>query len=191
MHQIDVDVGGAGIEDGAGGVAVAQQRKLVLGLGHGNLVHALLGRHQRVEGLLLRRRHEEDGVARGERLQLIEMNPSRAGQGANGGRTIIWLEGRSRASGGVVARPRFHLKHQNLVGCREMGGSGGPGDAGSNDDDVEFRGHGRCLAAHRGLAQRPMLQSGTEKGNIAYRHSMLQEFPCQTVPISINPSLAS
>ena len=59
VQQVDVDVGRAGVQHGAPGIAVLQQRELGLGRGGRDLPHALLDGHELFEGLLLAIRHEE------------------------------------------------------------------------------------------------------------------------------------
>ena len=65
VQQIDIDVGGSGIENDTTGITVFQQRKPRLAFGDADFGHALLSRHHRIERRLLAIGHEEDRFARG------------------------------------------------------------------------------------------------------------------------------
>ena len=153
VQQVDVDIGGAGIENDAAGIAVPQQRKPGLTFGDADFGHALLARHHRIESRLLAIGHEEQCFARAQKTTGIIFAARGAGERADGRRAVIRLIGRGRAAGGVIAGAVFHLEDADAVRLGQMGGHGSAGNARTNDDDIEVCAHGSPIAARLALAQ--------------------------------------
>ncbi len=115
-------------------------------IGHGVGQFGLMPgrREQDARAVVQQRDRREAGRRVGQEI------PRQAGEHADVGRAVIQDPGGGGAAGGVVAGGVLGLDQRDLVIGGEMGGGGGPGDAGADHHDVEgmgFHGAGASAAA--------------------------------------------